>query len=61
MNTQVSDLSVLAGLTSLQSLYLMNTQVSDLSPLAGLTNLQILHDLNKAKPPRHRKRLASRR
>ena len=37
MGTQVSDLAPLAGLTALQSLYLIRTQVSDIAPLAGLT------------------------
>src|SRR5687768_1833185 len=40
--TSVSDLSPLAGLTSLQSLDCFGTSVSDLSPLAGLTSLQSL-------------------
>jgi hypothetical protein len=40
--TQVSDVTPLAGLTSLQELTLINTPVSDLTPLAGLTNLQKL-------------------
>ncbi|MEM9062809.1 MAG: leucine-rich repeat domain-containing protein [Pseudomonadota bacterium] len=41
-NTQVSDLSPLAGLSGLQELFLNNTQVSDLSRLAGLSGLQVL-------------------
>jgi hypothetical protein len=41
-NTQVSDLSPLAGLTGLGTLSLSNTPVSDLSPLAGLTGLGTL-------------------
>ena len=35
----ISDLTPLAGLTSLTSLYLVDNQISDLTPLAGLTNL----------------------
>ena len=38
-NAQVSDLTPLSKLTSLQMLYLQNTQVSDLTPLANLTSL----------------------
>lgn len=41
-NTQVSDLSPLAGMTALGTLLLDNTQVSDLSPLAGMTGLESL-------------------
>ncbi|WP_339746146.1 COR domain-containing protein, partial [uncultured Rubinisphaera sp.] len=40
--TSVSDLSPLAGLTSLQQLHCSYTSVSDLSPLVGLTSLQRL-------------------
>jgi hypothetical protein len=40
--TQVSDLSPLAGLTSLRSLNCSGTEVSDLGPLSGLTALQSL-------------------
>lgn len=39
---QIADLSLLAGLNSLQILYLMGTLVTDLSPLAGLNNLHHL-------------------
>ncbi len=39
MNTPVSDLGPLAGLTGLQSLNLFNTPVRDLGPLAGLYSL----------------------
>ena len=39
---QVTDLSPLAGLTSLRSLLLDGTQVTDLSPFAGLTSLRSL-------------------
>ncbi len=39
---QVSDLSPLATLTNLQSLYLFGTRISDLSPLATLAKLQSL-------------------
>jgi Leucine-rich repeat (LRR) protein len=35
-NLPVSDLSPLAGITTLRSLLLLGNQVSDLSPLAGL-------------------------
>jgi hypothetical protein len=42
-NTRVSDVSALASLTSLQTLYLNNTKVSDVSALASLTSLQTLH------------------
>ena len=41
-DTNISDLSPLAGLTGLQSLYLSRTEVSDLSPLAGLKGLHVL-------------------
>ena len=41
-SSSVSDLSPLAGLTKLKSLYFSHTPVSDLSPLAGLTNLENL-------------------
>ncbi len=44
-NTQVGDVTPLAGLTSLQRLDLSSTQVGDVTPLAGLTSLQSL-DLN---------------
>jgi hypothetical protein len=39
---QISDLTPLAGLTTLYSLDLHNNQVTDLTPLTGLTNLQDL-------------------
>ena len=39
---QIRDLTPLAGLTALTSLYLVSTQVSDLTPLAGLTALTTL-------------------
>ena len=39
---QVSDVSPLAGLTALQSLYLDGTQVSDVSPLAHIRDLCII-------------------
>jgi hypothetical protein len=42
-NSQVSDVSPLAALKSLEYLSLDNTQVSDLSPLAELENLRELH------------------
>ncbi len=42
-NTELTDVSPLAGLTGLQTLWLHNTQVSDLSPLAGLSGLQTLY------------------
>jgi len=48
---KISDVSSLAGLTALQSLYLMNTQVRDVSPLAGLTTLRVIGP----KAPRRRK------
>ncbi len=41
-NTDLNELSPLAGLTELQRLYLSNTQVQELSPLAGLTELREL-------------------
>ena len=41
--TQVSDLSPLAKLKSLNQLHLDNTQVSDLSPLAELKSLEVLY------------------
>ncbi|RVU21606.1 leucine-rich repeat domain-containing protein [Methylobacterium oryzihabitans] len=44
--TQLDDLKLLAGLTTLRSLDLMGTQVSDLSPLVGLTTLQSLYLMN---------------
>ncbi|HEY2841914.1 MAG TPA: leucine-rich repeat domain-containing protein [Pirellulales bacterium] len=37
-----NDITPLAGLTKLESLYLRNSQIRDLTPLAGLTNLQEL-------------------
>ena len=40
-DTQVSDVTPLAGLVNLTTLYLSNTQVSDVTPLAGLVNLEI--------------------
>ncbi len=45
-NTQVSELSPLAELKSLEHLWLHNTQVSDLSPLAELKNLETLYLYN---------------
>jgi Leucine-rich repeat (LRR) protein len=42
-NTQVSNLSPLAGLSALQELFVYNTRVTDLSPLAGLSALQKLN------------------
>ncbi|MEP1614500.1 MAG: leucine-rich repeat domain-containing protein, partial [Roseobacter sp.] len=41
--TQVTDLTPLAGLKSLQSITCHNTQVTDLTPLAGLKSLQSIH------------------
>lgn len=41
-NDQVTDVTLLAGLTSLEGLEIGGTQVSDLSPLAGLTSLELL-------------------
>ncbi len=41
-DSQIADLSPLAGLIHLQELFCHSTQVSDLSPLAGLGNLQQL-------------------
>ncbi|HNP52424.1 MAG TPA: COR domain-containing protein, partial [Nitrosomonas nitrosa] len=41
--TQISDLSPLSGLQSLQELYCSWTQISDLSPLSGLQSLQELN------------------
>ena len=38
----VSDVSALAGLTNLRTLWLRGTQVSDVSALAGLVNLEEL-------------------
>ena len=40
--TQVADISPLAGLKNLKLLYLFGTQVTDISALAGLENLQSL-------------------
>lgn len=40
---QISDLSPLAGSTTLQSLILSGTQVADISPLSSLTSLQSLY------------------
>ena len=42
---QVSDISAIAGLTSLEKLYLNDNQILDISALAGLTSLENL-DLN---------------
>jgi len=41
-NTQISDLTPIAGLAALRSLQLDKTQVSDLSPITGLTALEQL-------------------
>ena len=41
-DNQISDLSLLAGLTQLERLELSDNQISDLSPLAGLTQLERL-------------------
>ena len=41
-NTEIKDLSPLAGMTGLLKLDLEGTQVSDLSPLAGMTGLKLL-------------------
>ena len=38
-DTQVSDLSPLAGLSNLEGLWFSGTAVSDLTPLAGMENL----------------------
>jgi hypothetical protein len=38
-----ADLTLLVGLTNLQSLDLRSTPISDLTPLAGLTKLEFLH------------------
>lgn len=40
--TQVSDVNRLAGLASLEMLYLDDTHVNDLAPLEGLVNLEVL-------------------
>jgi len=39
----INDISVLAGLTNLQKLYLWDNNISDISPLAGLSKLQELY------------------
>lgn len=39
---QVSDLTPLAGLTSLRNLFIQDNQISDIGPLAGLANLRYL-------------------
>ena len=41
-HNQISDVSVLSGLTNLTDLELTNNQISDVSPLRGLTNLSTL-------------------
>ena len=42
-SNSISDISVLAGLTNLTSLFLWGNSISDISALAGLTNLKALH------------------
>ena len=42
VDTEVSDLSPLAGLSGLTKLYLYKTSVSDLSPLAGMKELKVI-------------------
>ncbi len=42
--TQVSDVTLLAGLAGLTTLDLWATPVSDLTPLAGLVNLEHYYD-----------------
>ena len=42
-SNQISDLSALSGLTSLQSLWLVSNQISEISPLSGLTSLKMLY------------------
>ncbi|WP_446810501.1 leucine-rich repeat domain-containing protein [Methylomonas sp. 2BW1-5-20] len=39
-NSELADLTLLAGLTQLQQLSCFATQISDLTPLAGLIQLQ---------------------
>ncbi len=39
---RITDLTPLAGLTDLETLYLRENNLSDLSPLAGLTHLEVL-------------------
>jgi hypothetical protein len=43
LGTQLAQLTPLAGLASLETLYLEGTQVSDLAPLAGLASLEGLY------------------
>lgn len=43
INSDMRDLTALAGMSGLQTLNLGSTQVSDLAPLAGLSGLQELH------------------
>ena len=50
-NTQMSDLSQLAGMKRMKAIYLRYTQVSDLSPLVGMNGMQKL-DL---RPTRNRR------
>jgi preprotein translocase subunit YajC len=45
-DNQISDISVLAGLTKLEWLDLSYNQIGDISPLAGLTNLKWLYLYN---------------
>jgi hypothetical protein len=45
-NSQISDISPLAGLTNLRKLYLSQNQITDISSLAGLTNLEHLELAN---------------
>jgi Leucine-rich repeat (LRR) protein len=42
-SNQITDLTPLAGLTSLEWLYLEDNQITDLTPLNGLTNLRVLY------------------
>ena len=42
-SNSVSDVSALAGLTNLTTLFLWGNSISDISALAGLTNLKALH------------------
>lgn len=42
LTNNISDISVLANLTNLESLTLDGNNISDISPLAGLTNLEYL-------------------
>ncbi|MFC1527923.1 leucine-rich repeat domain-containing protein, partial [Candidatus Neomarinimicrobiota bacterium] len=42
-DTQITDITILSGLTDLETLWVCNNNLSEIHTLASLTNLKFLH------------------